>query len=183
MKAGFGCGIWLNLYNLFPKLPLGKSKSWPSLNWFRLEHTAESLFLVVGKRRGFGENKNLFLQKRDAVAWKCFLEQGSATGERSVISWETFSRQDLDNIFIPLCWMTERCDYLQLFLLLHIASPQFLPYSKTGCLYLSQAGLDPAIEMRKWRMFPGREAPQRKELALTPGTVGSWIFCLSPDKH
>lgn len=72
---------------------------------------------------------------------------------------------------------------MQLFLLLHIASPLFLPFSKTGCLYLTQAGLDPATKIREWRIFPGREVPQRKELALTPGTVGSWIFCLSSDKH
>lgn len=36
--------------------------------------------------------------------------------------------------------MAERCNYLQLFLLLHIASPLFLQFSKTGCFYLSQAG-------------------------------------------
>lgn len=36
--------------------------------------------------------------------------------------------------------MAERCNYLQLSLLLHIASPLFLQFSKTGCFHLSQAG-------------------------------------------
>lgn len=188
MKAGVGYRIWPNLYNLLLKLPLGKSKSWPTLNWFRLGHTADSLFLVAGKRRAFEKIKTFSCKKgmmfHENAVWSMALlvkRGASAREEAPPVTPKKlhFFCQDLDNIFISLCWMAERCNYLQLFLLLHIASPLFLQFSKTGCFHLSQAGLDPAIKIGEWRMFPGREAPQRKEVALTPGTVGSWIFCLS----
>lgn len=182
MKAGFGCRIWQNLYNLLLKLPLGKSKSWSSWNWFRLGHTADSLLLVVEKMRAFWENKNLFLQKRNAVAWKCCLEQGSASEDRR----KHLQALQRNCTFLARTWtmLSFHCvewqrDVIICSYFFCILPLLFLQFSKTGCLYLSEAGLDPAIKIREWRVFPGREAPQRKELALIPGTVGRWIFCLS----